>query len=49
MRFVIKDRLIMALCEHPNFFFKDFKFYCRTCCQSEDSILLEERMTKDDV
>jgi hypothetical protein len=21
----------MSECQHPNFFFKEFKFYCRTC------------------
>jgi len=25
-------------CSHPNFFFKEFKFYCRTCGKSEEDI-----------
>ncbi len=23
-------------CQHPNFFFKEFKFYCRTCGKEQN-------------
>ena len=25
----------MSECKHPNFFFKEYKFYCRTCGEEE--------------
>jgi len=29
----------MSDCPHPNFFFKEWKFYCRTCGKPEEECL----------
>jgi len=34
--FAMKQMFGSSKCEHPNYFFKEFKFYCRTCGDEEE-------------
>ena len=36
-------------CPHANFFFKEWRFYCRTCGKSEEECLGKEVMTRSHV